>query len=263
LILSPPLELPGLRVSLKAFTPGQKLAWSRRVPGRLCVMLSGEMIETHRARRVRYRPTDLVYKAPEERPLLAFGGRHVRTLTVELEPGRLAALGEAGRLLQRSFSRHGASAAAALAARISAELRSGDELSPLVVEGLVFELLAEACRLTRPGRDHRAPGWLRQVSERVDAEFTRRLTLTDCALEVGVHPVHLAQRFRAQYRESFGRRIRRLRIDLSARLLAETAKPIAEIALDAGFSDQSHLTKAFKRARGLTPAAFRRSLRRA
>ena len=257
----PPMQLPGFRVSLKTFVPGQKLVWSRVVPGRLCVMMAGEMVETERARRVRYRPADLVYKSPEERPRLSFGDG-VRTVTVELEADRLAALDEAGLSLGRSF-RHASATAAALGARISAELLHRDQLTPLVVEGLTLELLAEACRLAQPPRDAGGPRWLRQVSERVHSEFTRRLTLTDCAREAGVHPVHLAQTFRAHYGESFGQCIRRLRVDLASRQLVKTPKSIADIALDSGFSDQSHLTKTFKRARGLTPAGFRHAFRRA
>ena len=257
----PALHLPGFRVSLKTFVPGQKLVWSPVVPGRLCVMMAGEMVESERTRQVRYRPFDLVYKAPEERPRLSFGDG-VRTVTVELQPDRLAALDEAGLSLGRSF-RHASAVAAALGARISAELLHRDELTPLVVEGLTLELLAEACRQAQPARRPGGARWLRQVSERIHSEFTRRLTLADCAREAGVHPVHLAQSFRAHYGESFGQCIRRLRIDLASRQLVETSTSIADIALDCGFADQSHLTKTFKRARGLTPAGFRQAFRRA
>jgi AraC-like DNA-binding protein len=44
--------------------------------------------------------------------------------------------------------------------------------------------------------------------------------------------------------------------------LGETDEPIAQIALDAGFADQSHLTRAFKQHTGLTPAEYRRALGR-
>ena len=262
LVQPPQMLLPAFRVSIKTFAPGQKLVWSRPVPARLCVMMAGEMRESLRTGEARYHPSDLVYKPPEEHPRLAFGPGGVRTVTVELDSGQLAGLGQAGLRLDRAF--HGGSAAsAALGARIAAELRRRDEVTPLAVEGLTLELLAEACRLVRPARTPGGARWLHEIGERVHAEFTRRLTLTGCAQEAGVHPVHLAQSFRAHYGESFGRCIRRLRIDFASRALAQTSKPIAEIALDAGFSDQSHFTKAFKHASGLTPADFRRAFRRA
>lgn len=258
----PPMQFPAFRVSIKTFAAGQKLVWSRPIPGRLCVMMAGEMRESMRTGEARYCPSDLVYKPPEEHPRLAFGAGGVRTVTVELDSGQLAGLGQAGLRLDRAF--HGGSApGAALGARIAAELRHRDEITPLAVEGLTLELLAEACRLVRPAPVPGGARWLHEVRERVREEFTRRLTLADCPHAVGVHPVHLAQSFRAHYGESFGQCIRRLRIDFASRVLAQTSKPIAEIALDAGFSDQSHFTKAFRHASGLTPAGFRRAFQRA
>src|ERR1700730_2443975 len=112
-----PIALPGFRVSLKTFAPGQKLAWASSVPGRLCVMMAGEMLETARARRISYRPGELVYKSPEERPHLAFSDGGVRTVTIELESYRLATLADAGLSLQRSF-RHASAAGRGPGARI-------------------------------------------------------------------------------------------------------------------------------------------------
>src|SRR5690242_1610479 len=136
---SPAVQLPGFRVSLKTFAPGQKVVWAASAPGRLCVMMAGEMTETGRARPIRYHPADLVYKPPEERPQLSFGDG-VRTVTVELARERLTDLDKAGLSLGRSF-RHASATAAALGARISAELLHRDELTPMAVEGLVLELL--------------------------------------------------------------------------------------------------------------------------
>lgn len=48
------------------------------------------------------------------------------------------------------------------------------------------------------------------------------------------------------------------RIVHAKRLLAETALPLAQVALECGFSDQAHFTKAFAKASGTTPAKWRR-----
>jgi AraC family transcriptional regulator len=47
----------------------------------------------------------------------------------------------------------------------------------------------------------------------------------------------------------------------AARELAETDAPLAEIALAAGFADQSHFSNVFRRETGLSPSAFRRAVR--
>ncbi len=51
------------------------------------------------------------------------------------------------------------------------------------------------------------------------------------------------------------------RIDQAKALLRETAEPLAEIAIRCGFADQSHFTRTFTRAAGVSPGAWRRSVR--
>ena len=58
-----------------------------------------------------------------------------------------------------------------------------------------------------------------------------------------------------------GQRIRTLRVIHAARELAETAEPLSEIGLRAGFYDQSHFTNVFRRTLGVTPSAYRAGLR--
>jgi AraC-like DNA-binding protein len=57
-----------------------------------------------------------------------------------------------------------------------------------------------------------------------------------------------------------GAYIRRLRMSWAAERLASTKKPISEIALEAGFTDQSHFTRAFVKFSGNTPANYRREM---
>jgi AraC-like DNA-binding protein len=54
--------------------------------------------------------------------------------------------------------------------------------------------------------------------------------------------------------------LRGLRLDAAARVLSGTGKPLAEVAADAGFYDQSHFTRAFKARFGMTPAAAARGV---
>ena len=52
-----------------------------------------------------------------------------------------------------------------------------------------------------------------------------------------------------------------LRIDRAKQLLNDKTKRIDDIALELGFSDQSHLTRNFRQLVGVSPGQFRRSLR--
>jgi AraC-like DNA-binding protein len=52
--------------------------------------------------------------------------------------------------------------------------------------------------------------------------------------------------------------VRMLRLDWAAARVAKSEEPLSAIALRAGYADQSHFTRAFKRRTGLTPAQYRR-----
>jgi AraC family transcriptional regulator len=77
------------------------------------------------------------------------------------------------------------------------------------------------------------------------------------AREMSMHPVALARAFRRELGMSITCFRRRTRVRKAASLLASTSLPLAEVALESGFSDQSHLCRIFKSELGTTPAAFR------
>ena len=93
------------------------------------------------------------------------------------------------------------------------------------------------------------------------ASFKRPIDLAEVAAACGVHPVHLARVFRQFYGVSPGEYLRGLRLDWAAAQLALASAgathTLASLALQAGFSDQSHFTRAFKRHTGCTPAQYR------
>jgi AraC family transcriptional regulator len=130
-------------------------------------------------------------------------------------------------------------------------------VTPLAIEGLTLELLAETSRRSVVSSNHKRPLWLEQAREILHAHFTGQLTLTSIAEMVGVHPVHLAREFRKYYLCTMGDYVRQLRIEFACRNLAETTTPLVEIALAAGFSHQSHFSRTFKRLTGMTPAQYR------
>jgi AraC family transcriptional regulator len=85
--------------------------------------------------------------------------------------------------------------------------------------------------------------------------------MDEIAREVAVQPAHLARVFQRYFRVPIGAYVRRLRLEWAARQLVRSSEPLASLALAAGFADQSHFTRAFKRYSGLTPDAYRRTRR--
>jgi AraC-like DNA-binding protein/quercetin dioxygenase-like cupin family protein len=185
-------------------------------------------------------------------------GAHV--LVVQPDPGREDLSRPCAAVLDRvTYFRHGG--ITSLAWRLTRELAFPDAVTPLVLEGTAIEMLAIAARLDVGGRTaRRPPAWLSRATDLLHARFLNGLRAIDVAGEVGVHPVHLTRVFRAHHGVSLGAYVRGLRLDWAARRLARSHEALGDIALEAGFADQSHFTRAFKRHTGSTPAQFRRRM---
>jgi AraC family transcriptional regulator len=146
-----------------------------------------------------------------------------------------------------------------LAHRLHGEFRQRDEVSRLAIESITLGVLAEASRRATQA-ERPAPAWLRQARALVDAHFAKPLPLVDVARLVGVHPVHLARTFRRVHQITFAGYVRHVRIEFARRELAASGAPLGDIAVAAGFCDQSHFSRLFKRYTGQTPAEYRLAL---
>jgi AraC family transcriptional regulator len=141
-----------------------------------------------------------------------------------------------------------------LARRLSSELRASDAAAPLAAEGIALELLAATARESAPS--NRAP-WLRDVEELLRARHDECVRLGEVARELGVPAVRIARAFRERHGVSVGEYGRQARIEWAAAQIAGGDRPLAEIAAEAGFADQSHFTRLFRRYVGTTPGRFR------
>ena len=142
------------------------------------------------------------------------------------------------------------------ARRLADEMEAPDPFTGIMTDALVLEMLVLAARGSLEVEGGGPPPWLLRAQEMLhDAPGTLRIA--DCAAEAGVHPAHLARAFRQHFRVSVGTYLRRLRLQLAADRLRATDTSIASIAHEAGFADQSHLTRLFKRHLGVTPQQHR------
>ncbi len=142
-----------------------------------------------------------------------------------------------------------------LAQRLAGELRATDDGAPLAAEGIALELLALVSRDSRGGDP--APAWLEAAEELLRARIGACVRLSELAAEVDVPPVQVARAFRARHGLSVGEYGRRLRVEWAAAEIALGDRSLAEIAAEAGFADQSHFTRLFRRYVGTTPGRYR------
>ncbi|MEN3329887.1 MAG: AraC family transcriptional regulator [Acidobacteriota bacterium] len=104
------------------------------------------------------------------------------------------------------------------------------------------------------------PKWLERVRNILEQRFAEPFKLSEIAAEAGVHPVHLAREFRKHYGTSVGEYVRRVRIEYACRELMGSNAAVTNIAFAAGFADQSHFSRTFKRLCGTTPGRYRASI---
>ena len=218
-------------VSEVSFAPARRLRWHAHPHGCIAVVVEG-------AARKRLAGTERIADAgtvvtmpPEEPHEDVFGRDGARIVVVETDEG----MDEVTSF--RDWT------ATHLALRIAGELADPDPLTPLAVEGLALELTVVSQRSPSPPRPAK---WLEAVREILHERFLERPSAHEVALQVRV-PSHLARAFRAHYGDSLGGYARGLRLDWAAERLVRTDEPLAVLAADAGFVDQSHFTRAFKR----------------
>jgi AraC-like DNA-binding protein len=148
-----------------------------------------------------------------------------------------------------------------LAMRLYREFRSEDDVAPLAIEGLLLELLAGVTRQTFHSENGNAK-WLSRARDFVHDRFQESISLAEVAEFAGVHPVSLARAFRRMHHCTVGEYVRKLRIEFACQKLTASDESLVEIAFSAGFSEQSHLCRTFKRLTGLTPSEYRSNSRR-
>jgi len=135
-------------------------------------------------------------------------------------------------------------------------LARADDAMP-AVEALVYELCAHVA--DRSADELHEPGWLSTADTVVRERFRSPLDLASLASSIGVHPTHLCRAFRRFRGCTISDAIIGARLQYVARRLTDSDDGLADIAADAGFTDQSHMTKTFKRVTGYPPGEHRLS----
>jgi AraC-like DNA-binding protein len=98
----------------------------------------------------------------------------------------------------------------------------------------------------------------RDLRDLIDARFREKVTLRDASDCIGAHPAHLVRMFSREFGISPHQYMTGRRVDLARRLLLDGLPP-GLAAAEAGFYDQSHLTRHFTRVLGTSPGRYARS----
>ena len=251
------VELPGFTLHIGAHAPGSELVRHAHDEPTICYVVRGRFTEYSGGRAVDCGGGTLKVMPAGEPHSNRFAQVTTRGIRIDVDRGRLAQSPRIARALdERMHFERGR--AADLARRIVRVTAHDDEASRLTAEGLVLELLAELAPAEPVPHRGAPPTWARRADDLIRARMPELPSLDELALEVGVRPATLARGYRASFGCTIGERVRELRVEAAARALACPEPSLAEIAVQAGFYDQSHFTNVFRRLRGMTPAEYRR-----
>jgi AraC family transcriptional regulator len=245
-------------IRLSRYAPAQVMAPHEHDEASLSLVLAGNYEERIRGRCGEFGAGALLVCPAHERHAQRFGAAGLRKIVLSPTPEAVARLQEALRFADAPAVR--SRALAELGGRIARELQTGDDFSPLVLAGLSHELIDLAAR-EQARHGGALPATLRRALELLRSQPRQPLALDELARAAGCDAGELARVFLAHLGATPGEVQRRLRVDRAAELLAGSRHSLADIAALCGFSDQPHMTRAFRARLGTTPAAYRRQAR--
>ena len=248
-------EHAGLRLSETVYPAGMRVPVHYHELPYFCLLLGGGYWERYGRRHVEFEPGSIVFHPERQVHHGDIRPEPTRCFHLEIDHSWTERVAEHGGLPSEPVER-ASGQLAWLAARMFKEFRRDDSASRLTIEAIGLEMLGRLVRERQPiERD--APHWLQKVIERLHEEYMQPLSVAQIADDIGVSAVRLGRSFRRWKGLSLGDYQRRLRVEHVSNGLSDPEVALAQLALDAGFSDQSHMTRMFKRATGMTPARYR------
>ena len=216
-------------------------------------------------------PPRSLWISPSANPITLRLNSTLRYLRVSIDPlhlGRLItpSLDEVGPVhLRRTYAvespqiRH-----LMLALKYEADSRNAHGLAMVeAVTSALGHLLVRHAGVEQPRPIHNRGGLSavakRRVLELIDAALDARLTVEMLSREVGLSVAHFARAFKETMGRAPHQYLLALRLERARRLLETTEASLSDIAQRAGFADQAHFTRLFKRAFGTTPGALVRT----
>ncbi|MGA7354912.1 MAG: AraC family transcriptional regulator [Candidatus Cybelea sp.] len=147
---------------------------------------------------------------------------------------------------------------------LKAEVEADDPYGRLYADSLGVALASQLIRrwsdkTPRPASRGLTPRTLKRVLAYISDRLADDISLADIAAAAALSPSHFAVLFKRSVGVSVHRYVLRRRVRLAIWLLSHTSMPIGEIAIQAGFSNASHMSSVLQRFLGMAPGALRAS----
>jgi AraC family transcriptional regulator len=216
----------------------------------LCITLHGEYTERARGE-IACSPGSLMTHPAGHEHANCTGAAAVRCVNVEFSPALLEDDALCSLFVRAQHLRLAPSHVALARIRRALDLR--DRTAALSALAAALDVVCAG--LQPPAAPSTA---MQRVVDAIEADLTCTPSLEALARVAGMHASHLSRSFRKRFGESVGAYLRRRRLEVADAQLMRSDLSLVDVAADAGFCDQAHFTRAYRRQFGVTPGQRRR-----
>ncbi|GEK90871.1 helix-turn-helix transcriptional regulator [Alkalibacterium kapii] len=125
-----------------------------------------------------------------------------------------------------------------------------------LIDHIYFEIFREYCHSVVHFSTSDYSSIMKEIVTYITDHLTSELTLTNIASIYGMHPVHLARKFKQETGSTFIGYVNQQRIYLAKYYFHLGEHQLSEVANLAGFNSHSYFTKVFKKITGKTPTKY-------
>ena len=149
--------------------------------------------------------------------------------------------------------------ATALSTAFTANEQQGESLRAytLISQAVVQLVSRHGARSSHNLALDKSPAWLGRVRDYMHAHFAQDVTVEQLSAVANVSRVHLTRAFTRAQGIAPHAYLNTLRINAAKDLMRSSSKALADVALEAGYADQSHFCRRFKGATGMAPSLWK------
>lgn len=237
------------------YIPGEKFPFHYDGHSRISIVLNGRLKEKAGQSEIFAQAFSVVVKPGDVWHSNEFGPDGARLLSVVFPPDFLS--DSSGEPVFQHWQWYHSNQVARATSRYLQRLRLTDDPASETIDFLAALSPRPASHFTKA-----TPDWLELVSEQIRDQPEVNYSVQELASSIGVHPVYMARAFRKYFDCGVKEYIHRNRLRNIISSLTDTKQPLVEVALESGYADQSHMSRFFKQATGMSPGAFREMVQR-
>ncbi len=251
------LNLPGLSITDTEYTH-DFVDWHYHETPYLTFLLDGRMQETSLRNTHQCVPGSLLFHNWQEKHFNSKPPVYTRGFHVEFDPAWLSRYEVDLGSVQGDIDIKDPSVRV-LMYQLFKETKLTGPATAAVIDSILIDILSI---ITKNTESVSQASWPRSVLEALSDQPDHNWDLQTLAVIADVHPVHLSRNFRRYFHCNLGEFLRKRKMVKALSLFPNGQLSLTEIAIIAGFADQSHFIRIFRETYGSSPLPFRRLLMR-